>query len=321
MNKRSTFTRVTDNQMIVNRRSFLKATGLATAATILLPGFARQKEFTSARALFTPIRGGTGTFQGRGGTIGWFVSDDALVLVDTQFPESASECWEGIRKRTSRRIDFLINSHHHGDHTAGNPVFAPNADHIVAHANVPVLQKAAAERGKNAESQVYADTLFDTEWHQDFGSEIVRMKYYGTAHTGGDSVTHFENADVAHLGDLVFNRVPAYIDLPGGSDTANWIRVLERIHDDFSDETVFIYGHGSAEFGITGTRADLLDARDFLSALREHVQKGITAGHSVDELLVSGLPGFDSYINPERPNTLHGRIRSVYVELTGSSKN
>lgn len=298
--------------MIISRRSFIKTTGMAATASTFLPGF----KFEDTSALFTPIRRGTGTFEGRGGTIGWFVSDESLVLVDTQFPESAAECWEGIQERTDRRIDFLINSHHHGDHTAGNPTFAPHAQVIVAHENVPVLQKAAAERRENQEDQVYADTIFESEWRQNLGDETVRMKWYGPAHTGGDSVTHFENADVAHLGDLVFNRVPAYIDLPGGSDTANWISVLEEIHNDFSDETVFIYGHGNSAFGITGTRADLLEARDFLTALREHVQNGISQGKSADELLVNGLPGFDAWVDPNRPSTLHGRIRSVYMELS-----
>jgi len=285
---------------------------MAAAATAVFPGLILRR----TSALFTPIRRGTGTFEGSGGTIGWFISYDSLVLIDTQFPESAAECWGGIQERTDRRIDFLINSHHHGDHTAGNPTFAPHAEHIVAHKNVPVLQKAAAERRDTLDSQVYADTVFESEWKQDLGSETVRMKYYGAAHTGGDSVTHFENADVAHMGDLVFNRVPAYIDLPGGSDTANWISVLEDIHKDCSDETVFIYGHGSAEYGITGTRADLLEARDFLTALREHVQSGIAEGKSVEELLVNGLSGFEAYVNPDRPTTLHGRIRSVYMELS-----
>lgn len=303
---------------MINRRSFLKASGVA-AASIILPSLpANAVSSRHARALFTPVRRGTGTFESSGGTIGWLISDDALVVVDTQFPDSATECWDGIQKRTSRRIDFLINSHHHGDHTAGNPTLAPNAESHVAHENVPVLQKASADRSENPRPQVYADTLFKSEWSADVGDETIRMKYYGPAHTGGDAITHFVKADVVHTGDLIFNRVPAYIDLAGGSDTEKWISVLESIHQDFTDDTIFIYGHGNADHGITGTRDDILEARDFLTALREHVTKGIAAGSSVDELLVNALPGFDEYLMPDRPTTLHGRIRSVYTELSGS---
>ncbi len=321
----------------MNRRSFIKSSGAAAAAAILVPavpalagrsrtgriGQTRQKGRTGqtghgGRALFTPVRRGTGTFEGRGGTIGWLVSDEALVLVDTQFPESAAECWEGIQIRSSRRIDFLINSHHHGDHTAGNPVLATHAEFHLAHENVPVLQKAASERSNNSNPQVYAQLLFSSEMTQEIGDETIRMKYYGPAHTGGDAITHFVNADVVHTGDLVFNRVPAYIDLAGGSDTEKWIGVLESIYADFTDDTIFIYGHGHPDHGITGTRNDVLEARDFLTALREHVLTGIAAGKSEDELLVNTLPGFTGYLNPDRPTTLHGRIRSVYTELSGS---
>lgn len=307
---------------MINRRSFLKtssaAVGAAAAALILSSIPASGSARRNTRALFTSVRRGTGTFEGSGGTIGWFISDDALVLVDTQFPESAAECWTGIQERTSRRIDFLINSHHHGDHTAGNPTLAVFAESHVAQENVPILQKDATGRSSNPRPQVYASTVFDSEWSQDLGDETVRMKYYGPAHTGGDAITHFVKADVVHTGDLVFNRVPAYVDLAGGSDTENWISVLESIYADFTDDTIFIYGHGHVDHGITGTRDDVLEARDFLTALREHVITGISAGKSADELLLDTLPGFDEYLMPDRPTTLHGRIRSVFTELSGS---
>jgi len=302
--------------MGMNRRDFVKSTALASVGLLLPVG---QSSLARNR-LFTPVRRGTGTFEGQGGTIGWFISDDAVVLIDSQFPDSAKECLDGVKERTGRRIDLLCNSHHHGDHTAGNPTLAPHVDLIMAHRNVPDLQLAAAERRGNTDGQVYATELYDSRASRDLGSETLHFRYYGPAHTGGDSVIYFEHADVAHLGDLLFNRVPPYIDLPGGSDTASWISVLERIHDDFTDDTIFIYGHGNPSYGITGTRDDLLEARDFLTALREHVESGIAAGSSVDELLVNGLDGFDAYIMPDRPDVLHGRIRLVYQELTEGSR-
>ena len=299
---------------MLNRRAFLKSSGLAAAAAF----FAPQLATADRRELFTPIRRGTGTFEGRGGTIGWYISEDAVVLIDSQFPDTAADCLAGVQRRSSRNIDYLINSHHHGDHTAGNPTLAPHADQVVAQENVPELQRASAERSNRLDGQVYATTLYSTEWRADLGDETVHAKYYGPAHTGGDSVIHFQNADVAHTGDLIFNRVPCYIDLAGGSDTERWISVLESIHDDFTDETIFVFGHSHPDYSITGSREDILEARDFLTALREHVQKGVAAGNSVDELLVTTLPGFESYLMQDRPETLHGRIRSVFTELSGS---
>lgn len=298
--------------MLLNRRDFLKTTALA-AATVSFPFPVRGRPRFDG---FAPIRRGVGVFEGEGGTIGWLINDDALVVIDTQSPESATTFWTGIQERTDRSIELLINSHHHGDHTGGNSVLGPHANQILAHSNVPGLQRASAESRNNLESQVYADLLYDQAWERDAGDETIRLKYYGSAHTGGDSVIHFEKANVVHVGDLVFNRMPAYIDLPAGATTEGSIRVLEAIHDDFSDETVFIFGHGNPANGIIGTRADLILMRDFFTALREYVGKGIAEGKSAEELDADRLPGFESHYIDDWAGGINHDIQMVYSELS-----
>jgi cyclase len=301
--------------MLIDRRHFLKTSGLAIAAT-LFPSSSRA--FFRA-GTFTPVRGGVGTFESRGGTIGWYISDGAVVVVDSQFPESAEECRDGIAERADRTIDLLINSHHHGDHTAGNSVLGADADHILAHRNVPKLQRAQAEGRGNLDDQVFADLLYDETWKQDAGDETISLKYYGAAHTAGDSVIHFQNANVAHVGDLVFNRMPCFIDLKGGASTAHWIEVLEGIHEDYSDETIFIFGHGNPANGITGTRSDLLHMRDFLTGLWEYVDEGIKAGKSEDALLVDRLPGFEEHYVESWADGIRMDIKTVFQEISGSA--
>jgi cyclase len=92
-------------------------------------------------------------FSGRGGTIGWLASSDALVVIDSQFPETAKVCLE---QRAKDKVDTLINTHHHGDHTAGNVVFGPLAKQIVAHQNVSRLQQRSADSSGTMDSQTYA---------------------------------------------------------------------------------------------------------------------------------------------------------------------
>jgi glyoxylase-like metal-dependent hydrolase (beta-lactamase superfamily II) len=295
---------------MLNRRQFLARLAAAGAALPLMPGLRRDEAFVE-------IRRGVGTFVGRGGTIGWLATPEALVVVDTQFPDTAAQCRDGLAGRTPHALDLLVNTHHHGDHTAGNGVFRPHATQHVAHQNVPVLQRAAAERQNRLEGQVYANTTYDTEWQQTVGDEVLRLRYYGPAHTGGDSVVHFVQADVVHMGDLVFNRTPAFIDRVGGASVRGWVTLLERVHDDFSDTTRFIFGHGSPAFGITGGRADLLVMRDFLSALLAYVQQGIRDGKSADELAtLEQLPGFPDHYNPERKEAFANGLRAIHAELT-----
>lgn len=270
--------------------------------------------FQSSRINFTPIRRGVGVFEGRGGTIGWLVRSDALVVVDSQFPQSAAECLDGLSERSSRSIDLLINSHHHGDHTAGNPVLGEHATHILAHSNVPDLQRRAY--GDSGRVQKYADVTYEEVWEQDLGDETIRLAYYGPAHTAGDSVIHFQKADVVHMGDLVFNYRPVYIDLVAGSDTRNWMAVLERSYDEFTDHTTFIFGHGNPSKGIIGTRDDLLVARDYLGAVRKTVADGIRDGKTVDEIAESGLEGFDSHKMNGSSAGIATNLKTVHEEVT-----
>ena len=67
---------------------------------------------------FDPLRGNVGIFTGRGGTIGMLVAPDGLVVVDTQFADTATIALRNLKQMSRRQIDFLINTHHHGDHTS-----------------------------------------------------------------------------------------------------------------------------------------------------------------------------------------------------------
>ena len=88
---------------------------------------------------FTSLRRDVGIFTGRGGTIGWLITPDAVVVVDSQFPETATACLEGVKARATRPIDFLINTHHHTDHTSGNVIFQPAVASIVAQRNFFII--------------------------------------------------------------------------------------------------------------------------------------------------------------------------------------
>jgi glyoxylase-like metal-dependent hydrolase (beta-lactamase superfamily II) len=251
----------------------------------------------------------------RGGTIGWLVRDDALAVVDTQSPKTAPDCWTGLRDRTDEALDLVINTHHHGDHTGGNGVFAEHTDRIVAHENVPGLMRQSAEEGE-ADAKTYPTETFATEWTETLGDETVSLRYHGPAHTGGDAVIHFERANVVHVGDLIFNRAYPFIDVAGGADSQNWIAELEAIHDRFDDETIFIFGHTNPEFGPTGDRSDLLVMRDFLAALNEYVQQQRQAGASLEEMKKkTTLDGFEAF-NFDWFLSLGDCVEAVYREQT-----
>ena len=301
--------------MSISRRTFLSRSGAAMAMTAI-PSSLRSMAASFLPQNFTPIRRGVGIFESRGGTIGWLIRPDALVVVDSQFPDTAEQCLVGLKERSDRPLDLLINSHHHGDHTAGNAVLGADAKHILAHANVPDLQRRAAERNDSVDAQKFADVTFEEVWEESVGDENIRLTYFGPAHTAGDSIIHFQEADVVHMGDLVFNHRHAYIDLAAGAETRNWIAVLERAYEMFTDNTIFIYGHGNPTHGILGTREDLLVAADYFSALRQTVSNGIRDGKTADEVAAEGLDGFDSFKVNGSADGIAGNLKTVYGEVT-----
>src|SRR5680860_535064 len=108
----------------MDRRKFLLQSSLVTAGAMLPLG----KIFAAKPGNFNTLRRNVGFYTEQGGTIGWLASKDALVMVDSEFPDQAKHCLAGLQEKTSHPMDLLINTHHHGDHTGGNPVIKPVAN-------------------------------------------------------------------------------------------------------------------------------------------------------------------------------------------------
>jgi cyclase len=300
--------------MQLDRREFVVLSALGFVGTLgdrLV--FAQAPAQAPTVPEFKDVRRNVGTFTARGGTIGYLVTPDAVVVVDSQFADTAPMFLKGLQPKTSRKIDFLINSHHHPDHTGGNKVMQPNVGKIVAHVNVPGLQKKQAAASKSEDNQAYADTTFDKDWKTTVGKETVSARYYGPAHTSGDIAITFENANIVHLGDLMsFQRNPR-ADRPAGASVPNWIPVLERIVKDHGNDTVYIFGHSKAGERVTGSSKDLMDLRNYLTALVDYAKKQIAAGKSQEEIVkgTMAIPGFEHYEGT--PVALEAAV----LELTG----
>lgn len=261
--------------------------------------------------VFKDIRRNVGFFTARGGTIGTLVNPAGAIAVDSQFPESAALCLEGLLKSSGRpEIAALINSHHHGDHTGGNGVFRPKTKTIIGHVNVPKYMKSTyddtmARRAKQdpppttpapAEPVVPDKTFADTLAF-DHGDERISLKHYGPAHTGGDIVIRFEKANVAHMGDLMFNRLHPVIDRTNGASIANWTVALQNVAKELPADTIYIFGHAGEGKEVTGSRADLLHHADYLAALLDYVRAQVKAGKTREQVvaLTETIKGFEDY--------------------------
>jgi glyoxylase-like metal-dependent hydrolase (beta-lactamase superfamily II) len=315
--------------MHLDRRQFFQLSSAAFAVTPLArliaqtPGQAPTAPAQAPAAppvtpVFTDVRRNVGIFTARGGTIGWLINKDAVIAVDTQYPDTAKLCVEGLKQKAGGRgFDLVFDTHHHADHTGGNGVFKADAKKIVAHVKVPELMKmVAATAPPTAAPPVLPDATFDKTWREKAGDETVSASYDGPGHTSGDAIIHFEKADVVHMGDLLFHEIHPRVDRPAGASIQNWIVILEKTSKQFPGSTIFIAGHAKNGASPAVDRQALLHFRDYLTAALTLTKQAIARGQSRDALAATpSLAGFDGY-QSGGPLTLKGVLENAYDELT-----
>jgi cyclase len=305
--------------MSLSRREFLNSSSLALAgaAAWRVPLLGQAAQPAPAVTKFEDVRRNVGIFTGRGGTIGWLVVPDGALAVDAQYPDTARACVDGLKAKSPKGIDMLINTHHLADHTAGNVAFRPVVKTIVQQERCAKLHKDTTTTAGTAAQQAFADVTFGGSWSRTLGDEKIWANYYGPGHTGGDAVILFEKANVAHMGDLMFNRVHPRVDRPAGASIKNWISLLEKVAKKHNDAT-FVFGHSKQGAPVTGPAKELLYFRDYLSAVLDYVQKGIKAKQTQGQIVAAtALPGFAEHANSGQVLTLAGVLTSAYEELTG----
>jgi glyoxylase-like metal-dependent hydrolase (beta-lactamase superfamily II) len=303
--------------MSFTRREFFYVSS-ATLAALSRPGTLCAQGEKPPQTSFEAIRRNVGIFNGSGGTIGWLSNKDALIAVDSQFPNTAKICLDGLHERAARKVDLLFNTHHHGDHTGGNGVFQPEVKKIIAHARVPELLKQQAATAKpGTPPPVLPTATFDKAWGEKAGDEQVTAKHYGPAHTGGDAVIHFQRANVVHMGDLLFLERHPFIDRPAGASIQNWMTTMETVAKEFEQDTVYIAGHARQGLSVLTDRAALLKFRDYFDAVLTEARRAIKEGQSKDELVKrESLKGFEGYQGSGARLSLAGSLGVAYDELT-----
>ncbi|PPK86065.1 glyoxylase-like metal-dependent hydrolase (beta-lactamase superfamily II) [Neolewinella xylanilytica] len=295
----------------MRRRRFLTTTTALAAGTLLRPLAARSSLFLPPAV--TMIRDNVGFYTERGGTIGFYHPQNGVggVVIDSQFPDAATN-FLGQVFGNDAPLDLLINTHHHGDHTGGNGVIAPLARDYVSHERAHANLATSEAKRTEGEAVPLPKTTFAKEWSVELpgATETVTARHFGPAHTGGDAVIHFENANVAHLGDLLFNRRFPYVDPEAGGNLTNWIDVLGKIRKTYDRDTVFIFGHAAESYPVTGDVDDVASFRDYLRNLRSYVKKEKRKGTTLEQLKAK------TTTIPNAPEWRFGdRLRDVNLEV------
>jgi len=189
-----------------------------------------------------------------GGNVTAVRTDSGMVVFDSFISEHAAETGLKLIHEffPDVPVKYLINTHHHGDHTGGNSVFK-NALSI-AHENVRKRMPFKID------VSISADTVLS------IGEKSFQLMYFGPAHTDSDIIILDKEDKLLIMGDLLCFR-KSYILLPG-SDVLNWINLLEKIIGRKDEYKYVIPGHGA----VTADYSALAGQRDYLQDLYQSVQ-------------------------------------------------
>ena len=297
----------------MNRRLFIRNGSLTVGALAFLSNRSMAGLLADPAWKIKMLTEDTGVFTEKGGTILFMLSKEGIVVVDSQFPEQSQHLIDELKKRTETPFQLLINTHHHGDHSGGNIAFKGNVKHVLAHENSKANQQKVAIEKKSEDTQLYPDQTYATTWCEKIGRKNICLYYFGAGHTNGDSFVHFEEPNVVHVGDLVFNRRHPFVDRSAGANINSWIKVLDKGLEKFNNKTRFICGHAAEGYDIIATKEDIKLFTGYLEKTLEFVETSIKAGKSKDEILkATEIPGAPEW----KGDGISRPLGAAYDELT-----
>lgn len=240
-----------------------------------------QRDFSQVEIKTIPVAKNIYMLEGAGGNIGVSIGPDGNLIVDDQFAPLAEKIDAALQKLNPGKIKFVLNTHHHGDHTGGNAAFGAKDATIIAQHNV----RKRLANDNNAKQESLPVITFDHSASVHFNGEEIRLLHHGPGHTDGDSVIHFTGANVVHMGDQFFNGGFPFVDLNSGGSVEGYIKTVAAVLEKIPADAKIIPGHGPL--------ANVEDLKNFHTMLVETtglVKQGIAAGKTLEELKSAGLP-------------------------------
>lgn len=267
-------------------RSRLAAMALALGFATAVP--AQDMDFSKVEIVTTSLAPGVAMLVGAGGNLAVSTGDDGPVIVDDQFAPLAPKIAAAVKALQDAPIRFVINTHHHFDHTGGNEAFGSAGALIFAHENVRLrlstdqLSKLMGRTIPASPAAALPVVTFGDGVTLHWNAETIRVHHVGGAHTDGDSHVWFEKANVVHMGDTFVNGFYPIVDVESGGTVAGLIASANEALARAKPDTRIIPGHGPL-----ATPADLAKFRDMLLDVKARVEKGIASGATLEAFVAA----------------------------------
>lgn len=243
-----------------------------------LPAYSQQ-DFSNVEIETVPVADGLFMLVGQGGNIGLSLGSDGAFIIDTQFAPLSEKIQAAVNAAGGGEVEFVVNTHWHGDHTGGNANFANAGAVVMAHNNVRVRLV-----GDDADAAALPTVTFPERISFHWNGDDVNVEHVDNAHTDGDSLIHFTNLNVFHMGDLFFNGAYPFIDVDSDGNFDGIISAAENVLTRSNSETRIIPGHGAL-----ANRGDLETYVSVLKTIRDRFQSLIDEGRTEDQVVAAGV--------------------------------
>jgi glyoxylase-like metal-dependent hydrolase (beta-lactamase superfamily II) len=272
----------------------------AAAAAAIAAGPAQaQDDMADVEIGVTDLGDGLYMLTGRGGNMGLSVGEDATFLIDDQFAPLTPKIKAAIAELTDDSVKFVFNTHWHYDHVGGNENFGETGAVIVAHDNVRERMsedqfiEAFNREVPASPPEALPIVTFNDRVTLHLNGETIRAFHTPHAHTDGDSVIHFDGANVFHMGDTFFHKKYPFIDASSGGSVDGVIEAANAVLALTDEDSVIIPGHGPI-----ATRDDLRAYRDMLATVRDSINAMIADGMTLEQVQAANpTADFDAEYN------------------------
>ena len=253
-----------------------------------------------------------------GGRIGVLAGPDGVLMIDSQYAQLGDKVLAAVRKISHAPIRYLVNTHIHRDHTAGNAYFAKQGAVIFAREELRDGMVRLSKAPNAASNPVANPAGFPVD-HLRHGrpvkihmnDEIVDFIPIRAAHTGGDTNIKFEKANVLFIGDFYRNYGYPFIDINNGGSLKGMIEGLDATMKSADANTSIVPGHGTLI-----KRDDIVPYRDMVIAVAEKVRGWSRKARAVQEVLAAKLTApYDAKTAGGTDTSADRFITAVYQEV------
>lgn len=200
------------------------------------------------------------------------VTNEGVIMVDDKFEIDHANILAELKKITNQPVKYVVNTHHHGDHSGGNAKLQALGAQVVT-------SWQARQQMVDGKQPGLSNITIDQKGSLYLGGKQVDLFYFGRGHTNGDIVALFPAQRVLAAGDLftIGDATPELVDYPGGGSAKEWPQTIAGVLTLDFDQVV--PGHGPV-----GTKADVRKFHDTSTRLKNRVHDMIVQKKSKDEI-------------------------------------